>query len=76
MRQMGQLSRPPLKIPHIVSFCCICFFRNHYDFGRKNSEIRDQIEVKTFFFEITNFWESLPRAPNFEYPKKQTTLCK
>ena len=28
------------------------------------------------FLENINFWESLPRAPNFEYPKKRTTLCK
>ena len=31
---------------------------------------------KPFFLENINFWESLPRAPNFEYPKKRTTLCK
>ena len=26
------------------------FFRDHPDFGEKNREIRDEIEVKTFFF--------------------------
>ena len=35
VRRMRQLPWPPLKIPHIVSFCCICFFKDHHDFGRK-----------------------------------------
>ena len=31
---------------------------------------------EVLFLENTNFREPLPRAPNFEYPKKQTFLCK
>ena len=29
---------------------------------------------KTFFLENTNFWESLPRVPNFEYPSLNTSI--
>ena len=39
VKQMRQLPRPPLKIPHIVSFCCICVFKDHYDFGRKIAKL-------------------------------------
>ena len=28
-----------LKILHIVSFCCICVFRDHYDFGKKLAKL-------------------------------------
>ena len=38
-----------MKNTHIVSFCCICFFRDYYEVGRK-SGIADRFEVKTFFF--------------------------
>ena len=49
VRQMRQLPWAPfLKIPHIVSFCCICFFRDHYDFGRKIAKYK--IKSKDFFF--------------------------
>ena len=36
----------------------------------KKGEIRDQRP----FLENTNFWESLPRAPNFEYPLLNTSI--
>ena len=36
----------------------------------KMREIQDQ----SLFLENTNFWESLPRAPNFEYPSLFPTL--
>ena len=30
LRQMRQLHRAPLKVPHIVSFCCIYFEKNFF----------------------------------------------
>ena len=39
------------------------FFRDHDDFGKK----KNRCSKPSFFLENTNFWESLPRAPNFEY---------
>ena len=33
-----------------VKTCFFFFFIDYYNFGRKNSEMRDRIEVKTFFF--------------------------
>ena len=41
------------------------FFREHRDFGEK-SERRDQSSFS--FLENINFWKSLRRAPEFEYP--------
>ena len=47
------------------------FFRDHDDFGKKKRNTR----LMTFFYlENTNFWESLPRAPNFEYPSLHTHI--
>ena len=92
MRQGG-----PLKIPHIVSFCCIFFFRDHHDLGEKWRNMRSNRSEDLFFIffrdhhdfgknkgntrskplfflKNTNFWESLPRAPNFEYPSLCPTL--
>ena len=40
------------------------FFRDYDDFGRKIGNTRS----KTFFLKNTIFWESLPQAPNYEYP--------
>ena len=39
-------------------------------FGEKN----ENPGSKTFFLENTNFWKSLPRAPNFEYPSLHTHI--
>ena len=30
----------PLKIPYIVTFCCICFFRDHYEVGMKSGKYK------------------------------------
>ena len=47
------------------------FFRDHDDFGKKR-EIRDQRPF--FYLENTNFWKSLTRTPNFEYPSLHTHI--
>ena len=44
-----------------------------YFFGKKYTEIRDQIEVKTFFREH-KLLEILDSAPNFEYPSLTSSL--
>ena len=48
------------------------FFRDHHDFGRKKGNTRSK---PLFFLENTNFWEFLPRAPNFEYPPLGLRVC-
>ena len=47
------------------------FFRDYDDFGKKigKYEIKD-----LFFLENTNFCESLPWVPNFDYPSLRTRL--
>ena len=47
------------------------FFRDHHDFG-KIKETRDP----NLFFREHQFLGILASSPNFEYSKKQTTLCK
>ena len=55
LKRIRQLPRPPvfrdvpLKIPYIVSFCCRCFFRDHYEFGTKIGKIQNRFQVKIFF---------------------------
>ena len=44
VRRMRQLLRTPLCKYRIVSFCCVCFFRDHYDFGRKIAKL--EIKLK------------------------------
>ena len=46
------------------------FFRDDHDFGKNKGNTRS----KPFFLENTNFWESLSRAPNFEYPSLNSSL--
>ena len=46
------------------------FFLRHDDFGKEKGNTRS----KTFFLQNTNFWESWPRAFNFEYPSLNTSI--
>ena len=39
----------PLKIPHIVSFCFIFFFRDHHDLGEKWRNMRSNRSEDLFF---------------------------
>ena len=60
VRRMRQLPRapldfrgPPLNIPHIVSFCCICFLEIIMKLGRKVGNRRSIRREDLFFLEIT-----------------------
>ena len=78
LRRIRQLPRPrpvfrdlPLKIPYIVSFCCRCFFRDHYEFGTKIGKIQNRSKWRSFFrIASSNNFERWPaRAMNLEHPE-------
>ena len=63
VRQEAVVSGPPvLKIPHIVSFCCIYFFLEiTMKLGRKVGNPRS-IQSEDFFFHA-RFWEKNTENP-------------
>ena len=70
VRRMRQLPRAPLKIPHIVSFCCICFFRDHHDFRRKIAKYEIKSKWRPFFVFFRDYNDFERKIAKYEIKSK------